>query len=209
MRSEHEWLSFLALLEEDPRDPAATGKGRLLHPREEIMVPTPERRATTVKAEVDDRILSAVSLPAADEILAYQSIDAAHGLQAPLMVIVVEGDATTPTRPRAGQLRGGRRSACTRHAAQHHPLRRLRQVLGFALHRPRSAADVIALLDEDRLAYSGVLVALDATLLLRGMGKHVVAANSLALQPAGIDELADLARKSLTDWSEIDWSITR
>ena len=41
-----------------------------MHPREEIMVPTPERRATKIKADVDDRVPSAVSLAAADEILA-------------------------------------------------------------------------------------------------------------------------------------------
>jgi hypothetical protein len=97
MRSEHEWLTFLAQLEEDRRDRAATGKGRLVHPREEIMVPTPERRATSVKADVDDRIPSAVSLAAADEILNYRPIDAARGLRTPLMVVAVEGDATTPT----------------------------------------------------------------------------------------------------------------
>jgi uncharacterized protein len=97
MRSEHEWLTFLSMLEEDRRDRAATGKGRLVHPREEIMVPTPERRATKVKADVDDRIPSAISLAAADEILTYRPIDAARDLHTPLMVIAVEGDATTPT----------------------------------------------------------------------------------------------------------------
>jgi dipeptidyl aminopeptidase/acylaminoacyl peptidase len=97
MRSEFEWLAFLEGLAEDRRDRAVTGKGRLVHPREDIMVPTPERRATKVKADVDDRIPSAISLSAADEILAYKPIEAARGLQTPLMVIAVEGDATTPT----------------------------------------------------------------------------------------------------------------
>ena len=97
MRSEYEWLAFLKGLEDDRRDRAATGKGRLVHPREEIMVPTAERRATTVKADVDDRIPSAISLAAADEILAYRPIEAAARLTTPLMVIGVEGDATTPT----------------------------------------------------------------------------------------------------------------
>jgi dienelactone hydrolase len=74
MRPEHAWLSFLAEVEEDRRVRVTSGKGRLVHPREEIMVPTPERRATTVKADVDDRIPSAVGMDAVDE-----------------------GDATTPT----------------------------------------------------------------------------------------------------------------
>lgn len=97
MRQEHEWLSFLADLDADRRVRVSTGAGRLVHPREEIMVPTPERRTTTVKADVDDRIPSAISLAAADEILAYRPIDAAARLTTPLLVIGVEGDATTPT----------------------------------------------------------------------------------------------------------------
>ncbi|MCW3022552.1 MAG: peptidase [Conexibacter sp.] len=97
MRSESDWLAFLAALDEDRRLRATTGEGRRVHPREEIMVPTAERRTTTIKADVDDRIPTAVSLGAADEILGYRPIDAARRLRTPLMVIGVEGDATTPT----------------------------------------------------------------------------------------------------------------
>jgi uncharacterized protein len=97
MRSESDWLEFLSALETDRKERAITGKGRRVHPREEIMVPTAERRTTTVKADVDDKIPSDVSLAAADEILAYKPIDAARSLQTPLLVIGVEGDATTPT----------------------------------------------------------------------------------------------------------------
>lgn len=97
MRSEHEWLSFQQELAEDSRERVLTGKGRLVNPREEIMVPTPERRTTTVKADVDDRVPSAVSLASAEEILSYRPIDAAAGLATPLLVIGIEDDATTPT----------------------------------------------------------------------------------------------------------------
>ena len=97
MRSESDWLAFLASLEEDRRQRVLTGAGRRVHPREEIMVPSAERRQTTVKADVDDRIPSEVSLAAADEILAYRPLDAARRLRTPLLVIGVEGDATTPT----------------------------------------------------------------------------------------------------------------
>src|SRR5665213_2736692 len=76
MRSESDWLEFLASLEEDRRTRVMTGEGRRVHPREEIMVPTAERRTTTVKADVDDKIPNEVSLAAADEILAYRPIDA-------------------------------------------------------------------------------------------------------------------------------------
>jgi uncharacterized protein len=97
MRSEYEWLAFLQGLDDDRKERAATGKGRLVHPREEIMVPTAERRATTIKGDVDDRIPTAISLSAADEILGYRPIDAAQRLTTPLLVVAVEGDATTPT----------------------------------------------------------------------------------------------------------------
>ena len=97
MRQEHEWLAFLASLDEDRRLRVTTGAGRMVHPREEIMVPTPERRTTTIKADVDGRIPSAISFSCAEEILTYRPIDAALRLTTPLMVIGVAGDATTPT----------------------------------------------------------------------------------------------------------------
>lgn len=97
MRPEHEWLTYLGALDEDRRKRVLTGRGRLVHPREGIMIPTPERKTTTVKADVDGRIPSAVTLQSAEEILAYRPLDAASTLTKPLMVIGVEDDATTPT----------------------------------------------------------------------------------------------------------------
>jgi dipeptidyl aminopeptidase/acylaminoacyl peptidase len=86
------------------------------------MVPTAERRTTTVKADVDDRIPSEVSLAAADEILAYRPIDAASRLTTPLMVIGVEGDATTPTDHAVAlyeAARGPRRLVMQRHTTHY------------------------------------------------------------------------------------------
>ena len=97
MRAEHEWLAFLEALDQDRRERVLTGTGRMVHPREEIMVPTPERRSTTVKSDVDDRVPTSVPLAAAEEILAYRPLEAASSLKVPLLVIGVEGDATTPT----------------------------------------------------------------------------------------------------------------
>ncbi len=97
MRNEYDWLAFLAELDEDRQLRAATGKGKLVHPREGIMVPTPERKATNVKSDVDGRIPEQVTLAAADEILAYKPIEVAANLTTPLMIVAVEGDATTPT----------------------------------------------------------------------------------------------------------------
>ena len=97
MRAEHEWLAFLDAVEEDRRVRVLKGEGRMVHPREEIMVPTPERRTTTVKSDVDGRIPELVHFRAAEEIIAYSPLAAAAGLATPLLVIGVEGDAVTPT----------------------------------------------------------------------------------------------------------------
>jgi dipeptidyl aminopeptidase/acylaminoacyl peptidase len=97
MRTEDDWLAYLRMLDADRRERVRTGRGRLVHPREEIMVPTAERRQTTIKADVDQRIPTAVSLAAVDEILRYRPLDAAARLRVPLLVIGIEDDATTPT----------------------------------------------------------------------------------------------------------------
>jgi hypothetical protein len=122
MRSEYEWLEFLAALDEDRRTRVLSGRGRRVHPREEIMVPTAERRATAIKADVDDRIPTDVALAAADEILDYRPIDAARRLTTPLLVIGVEGDATTPTDHAVAlyeAARGPRRLVMQRHTTHY------------------------------------------------------------------------------------------
>jgi hypothetical protein len=96
MRQEHEWVAFLASVDADRRARAATGGGTMVHPREGIMVETPERRATGVKSDVDARIPTAVPLSAADGILAYRPLDVAPRVRG-LMVIGVADDAVTPT----------------------------------------------------------------------------------------------------------------
>lgn len=97
MRQEHEWLAFLERLEQDRLDRVLSGKGALVHPQTEIMIPTPERRSTSVKADVDLRIPQAVTLSSAEEIIEYCPAEAALGLRTPLLVVAVEDDATTPT----------------------------------------------------------------------------------------------------------------
>ena len=96
MRAEHEWVAFLASVEQDRRARAATGSGTTVHPREGIMVETPERRASAIKSDVDARIPTSVPLSAAQGILEYRPIDVADRVRG-LMVIAVEDDAVTPT----------------------------------------------------------------------------------------------------------------
>jgi uncharacterized protein len=97
MRREHEWIEFLERLEEDARSRVTTGRGEMVPPRDGIMVPTPERRTTAVKSDVDDRVPATVELASAQAIMAYRPIDVVDRI-APraLMLICVEGDATTP-----------------------------------------------------------------------------------------------------------------
>ena len=75
MRREHEWLEFLARVAEDRRNRVVTGRGEEVAPRDGIMVPTPERRETTIKSDVDARVPSLVQLASADAIMAYRPID--------------------------------------------------------------------------------------------------------------------------------------
>lgn len=96
MRREHEWYEFLERLTTDRQKRVLTGEGEMVHPREEIMVPTPERRQTKVKSDVDDRIPSSVPLRAAEAIMAYKPIDVVSRV-ANLLIVAVEDDAVTPT----------------------------------------------------------------------------------------------------------------
>lgn len=96
MRQEHEWIAFLASIDAERRTRAATGTGTTVHPRQGIMVETPERKASSVKADVDGRIPSAIPLSAAHGILEYRPLDHAGRVRG-LMVIGVADDAVTPT----------------------------------------------------------------------------------------------------------------
>ena len=97
MRREYEWLDFLREIEEDRRHRAVTGESVLVAVRERIMVPTPERRTTTIKSDVDGKVPVEVQLASAEAIMAYRPIDFVDRI-APraVMLICVERDATTP-----------------------------------------------------------------------------------------------------------------
>lgn len=86
MRSEYEWLDFKASLEEDRKQRVLTGEGKKVHPREEIMIPTAERKKTTIKKDVDGRIPSEVLLRSAEAIMEYRPIDVVHKVPALLCI---------------------------------------------------------------------------------------------------------------------------
>jgi hypothetical protein len=61
------------------------------------MVPTPERRTTQIKSDVDTRIPAQVELASAEAIFAYRPIDVVDRISPrALMLICVENDAVTP-----------------------------------------------------------------------------------------------------------------
>jgi dipeptidyl aminopeptidase/acylaminoacyl peptidase len=96
MRREYEWLEFLEAIRQDRLTHAITGEWTMVPPRDGIMVPTPERKTTTIKADVDDRIPALVKLASAEAIFAYRPIDyVARISPRALMLIAVENDATT------------------------------------------------------------------------------------------------------------------
>ncbi len=94
--TDEDWHRFLDRLARDRVQRVLHGKGENVHPREDIMIPSAERRSTAVKKDVDGRIPASVPLAAADEILAYRPLDVAHKVRG-LLVIAVDDDAVTPT----------------------------------------------------------------------------------------------------------------
>ena len=98
MRREYEWLELLERLEADRKQRVLTGEGERVHPRQEIMVPTPERKKTNVKKDVDSKIQEEVLLRSAEYIFDYKPIDLVAKISPrAVMIIAVENDATTPT----------------------------------------------------------------------------------------------------------------
>ena len=97
MRTEWEWVQYLRDLEEDRRRRVITGESKRIHPRDEVMVQTPERKASGFKKDVDGKNPTSVPFSMVEALLRYRPLDSARGLRTPLLVIAVDQDATTPT----------------------------------------------------------------------------------------------------------------
>lgn len=98
MRRGYEWYEFLDRLKADRAKRVLDGQGEMVHPRDDIMIQTPERRQTKVKADVDGRIPTSVPLRCAEAVLGYKPVEVVNRI-APrgVMIIGVENDAVTPT----------------------------------------------------------------------------------------------------------------
>jgi len=98
MRREYEWVEFLDRVAEDRRARARGDASPLVDPTEEIMIPTPERRQTTVKGNVPaGKTATATPFACAEAILDYRPADVVHRI-APRAILwtCVERDAVVP-----------------------------------------------------------------------------------------------------------------
>src|SRR6266699_1878231 len=97
MRREYEWLEFLRRIEEDRRRRVLEGRGEMVNPREELMIATPERKETTVKADVDCRIPDRVWLRSAEGLMEFSPEDYVSRISPrAILFIATENDAVTP-----------------------------------------------------------------------------------------------------------------
>jgi len=97
MRREYEWVAYLERLEADRRRWVLEGTGEIVHPREDLMIETPERRENSPKKDVDARMPVEFFLRSADLIRRYRPIDVVHRIAPRAMLITaVENDVVTP-----------------------------------------------------------------------------------------------------------------
>jgi len=97
MRREYEWLDFLSRLAEDRKQRALTGKGEFVDPRFEIMVETPERKASMLKKAVDQKIPETIPLRCAEAIMDFSPEDVVHRISPRAsLFICIENDPVTP-----------------------------------------------------------------------------------------------------------------
>ena len=96
MRREHEWLEFLDRLDADRRQRVLTGESELVHPREDLMVKTPERvdARRTPRSRTDTCRRSACTAPNGSWRTDRSTWPASSSA---LMVVGVADDPVTPT----------------------------------------------------------------------------------------------------------------
>ncbi len=97
MRRRHEWQELLDRLDEEARRIVLGGEPTLVHPNEDIQIPTPERRSTTVKGPLDPaKIPTRTPLMNARAIIDYAPRRLAPEARRMLWVCV-EHDAVVPS----------------------------------------------------------------------------------------------------------------
>jgi hypothetical protein len=95
MRREYEWVEFLDRVAEDRRARVRGEASRPVDPTEEIMIPTPERRQTTVKGNVPaGKVATTTPFACAEAIMDYRPVDVVHRISPrAILWVCVERDA--------------------------------------------------------------------------------------------------------------------
>ncbi len=98
MRRGYEWRELTDQLAEDRRQAAITGSSRIVDPVEDIMIPTPERRATSVKGDIPpDKLPRETELRCAQAIIEFRPIDVVERISPRAMYwTCVEDDVVVP-----------------------------------------------------------------------------------------------------------------
>lgn len=97
MRREYEWQDWLTMLADDRIRRATSGSSTWVSPTEEIMVSTPERRATTVKGNIPSgKTPNSTPLEDADAVLIYRPLDKVSEVAAPTLLIAADRDSVVP-----------------------------------------------------------------------------------------------------------------
>ncbi len=98
MRREYEWHELLDRLADDRRGRVAGAEAQIVDPTEEILVSTPERRATTVKGPVSpSHVPNRTPVWCAQEVIDFRPIDRAGAISpSALLLFYVNRDAVVP-----------------------------------------------------------------------------------------------------------------
>lgn len=96
-RREHEWGEFLQTLTDYRKQLVLTGETRMVAAMGDILIPTPERRATRVKGAVPAGMTpEKTPLECADSIIDYRPIDVVPRSTAAMLWCYVDGDVVVP-----------------------------------------------------------------------------------------------------------------
>lgn len=97
MRREHEWIAFKRRVEENRGRIALGGGDELVDPREELMVATPERKATALRRTDDQRVGAGFHLSSAESLLRFRPLDVVDRISPrALLLTAVVDDVVTP-----------------------------------------------------------------------------------------------------------------
>lgn len=96
MRREHEWVAFKQRVGANRVRRALENQDELVDPREDLMVATPERRASQVRRSDDVRVGGDFWLSSAESLLRFRPIEVVDRLDCAVLLTGVEDDVVTP-----------------------------------------------------------------------------------------------------------------